>query len=412
MNNVNPEKTSATQTENKKSIIDELLAKLPTGKKLIALIAVVAVIIIAAIVVPVVACNCGGNNYTVSDGHEIVFLNANSSIKDQSINEMTWKAVEDFSAKKGFSCNNLTVENFDTSRYGDTIDISVAMGANVIVTAGPFFNQVIYDAQSKYPSVMFLMIDGQPTSADGDVEIGSNVYCIDYDEVQGGYIAGYCAVMDGYRKLGYVGGYEENSNCVRYGYGFLRGANAAAEELGVTGEVSVKYWYSQKYKPDSSIADTVSQWYNDGTEVVFTAGGVHVSVNTAAESTGNFFIGADANLYENTEWYSVLTSVEKPLYEDTTNALTMLYDNSRKWSRRIGGTVSIKGAAEGGIALSTAGVEFETTSSDTSWFFKNYTVDQYKSFLSDVKAGKVSIDRSIANEPVVSITVERAYTGE
>ena len=104
MNNVNPEKTSATQTENKKSIIDELLAKLPTGKKLIALIAVVAVIIIAAIVVTVVACNCGGNNYTVSDGHEIVFLNANSSIKDQSINEMTWKAVEDFSAKKGFSC--------------------------------------------------------------------------------------------------------------------------------------------------------------------------------------------------------------------------------------------------------------------------------------------------------------------
>ena len=54
---------------------------------------------------------------------------------------------------------------------------------------------------------------------------------------------------------------------------FLQGANAAAVELGVVDEVSVKYWYSGSFTPTDEIKTKMSGWYTEGTEVVFSCGG-------------------------------------------------------------------------------------------------------------------------------------------
>ena len=62
---------------------------------------------------------------------------------------------------------------------------------------------------------------------------------IKYAEEQVGYLAGYAAVVEGYTKLGYMGGMAVPA-VVKYGYGFVQGAEAAAAELGVY-DVDIKY---------------------------------------------------------------------------------------------------------------------------------------------------------------------------
>ncbi len=45
-----------------------------------------------------------------------------------------------------------------------------------------------------------------------------------------GYLAGYAAVKDGYTKLGFMGGMAVPA-VVRFGYGFVQGAEMAATEM-------------------------------------------------------------------------------------------------------------------------------------------------------------------------------------
>ena len=58
----------------------------------------------------------------------------------------------------------------------------------------------------------------------------------------------------------------------RYGYGFVQGADAAAKELGNTGDVSVNYIYGGQFFPDADITARMDTWYSNGTEVVFACG--------------------------------------------------------------------------------------------------------------------------------------------
>jgi basic membrane protein A len=54
---------------------------------------------------------------------------------------------------------------------------------------------------------------------------------------------------------------------VRYGYGFVQGANAAAAEMGNAADVSIKYWYAQSFAPSDEIKVKMDGWYSDGTQV-------------------------------------------------------------------------------------------------------------------------------------------------
>ena len=64
-----------------------------------------------------------------------------------------------------------------------------------------------------------------------------------FQEDQAGFLAGYAAVKDGYTKLGFMGGMAVPA-VIRFGYGFVQGAEFAAEEDGVTG-VEVMYNYTR-----------------------------------------------------------------------------------------------------------------------------------------------------------------------
>lgn len=57
---------------------------------------------------------------------------------------------------------------------------------------------------------------------------------------------------------------------IRYGYGFVQGADAAAKEIGAD-DVHIKYWYSQVFAANDEIKNKMDGWYSEGTEVVFAA---------------------------------------------------------------------------------------------------------------------------------------------
>ena len=82
----------------------------------------------------------------------------------------------------------------------------------------------------------------------GTDSIPSNCYCITFKEEQAGYLAGYAVVKDGYTKLGFLGGMAVPA-VIRYGYGYVQGADAAAKELGTN--IDINYFYGGQFYGDA-----------------------------------------------------------------------------------------------------------------------------------------------------------------
>ena len=106
-------------------------------------------------------------------------------------------------------------------------------------------------------------------------------------EEQAGYLAGYAAVKDGYTELGFMGGMALPA-VIRYGYGFVQGAEAAAKELGLT-DVEIKYAYGNQFYGDADITARMDTWYGAGTEVVLSDSdqqSVYAAIMAALQQVG------------------------------------------------------------------------------------------------------------------------------
>lgn len=109
-----------------------------------------------------------------------------------------------------------------------------------------------------------------------------NTYLAIYQEAIPGYLAGYTAVKLGYRHLGFLGG-QAVPGVMRYGYGYVQGINAAAEEMGITDKVTIEYAYGGQFYGSTEITAAMDTWYSNETEVVFACGGGIFT--SAAEAT-------------------------------------------------------------------------------------------------------------------------------
>ena len=237
------------------------------------------------------------------------------------------------------------------------------------------------------------------TAADiGTEEIPANVYCITFKEEQAGYLAGYAAVKDGFTQLGFLGG-QAVPAVIRYGYGFVQGADAAAQELGTN--VSINYWYGNQFFGDANITAKMESWYQNGTEVVFACGGgIYTSAVEAAVKSEGMVIGVDVDQHYVGEngvadgaysYNPFLTSAMKGLGEAVTDALD--HAAAGTWDT-IGGTNGNYGLEEGDyVGLPTA---------ETSWCFTTFTQDEYTALLEKIRSGEVTISNSSDTEPTVS----------
>ncbi len=324
--------------------------------------------------------------------YEIALVTDVGNIDDKSFNQGSWEGVVAYAEANGKTYNYYRPsEDSDEARI-ETIKTAIDKGAKAVVMPGYLFGAAVQAVQGEYPDVMLLGLD----LGLGDVpEPTANTALITYQEEQAGYFAGYAAVKEGYTKLGFLGGMAVPA-VVRYGYGFVQGANDAAKEMGNVADIQIKYWYCDSFAPSDDIKTKMSSWYTEGTEVVFACGGgIYLSAVGAAEEAKAKVIGVDVD--QSAESELIITSAMKELKQSVVVALTALFNNGGTWPAEYSGTELKLGAAQDCVGLPTA---------QGSWRLANYTVEQYNELFTKVKDGSVAISSDIANPPAADIAVD------
>lgn len=88
----------------------------------------------------------------------------------------------------------------------------------------------------------------------------------------------------------------------------------------------------------------------------------------------------------------------KGLGESIKSALTDWKNNGyKKFSDKLAGKIENLGINEDAVALPTP----EETGDADCWGFKNFTIDNYKTLVSQMKAGKITISAATDAKPTV-----------
>lgn len=354
--------------------------------------AIAAFVIFNAVII--LSGNSGKGRSGVSQGYgaEIALcINSSASVDDKSFTQNEWQGIIDFSERNGMTRKYYVAQDASQEANRKVMEIAIKGNAKAVIAGSSEFENVVYDIQDKYPEQKIILVDAIPKSSkNGDLKIGENTICFKVAEQQGGFLAGYAAVMDGYRNIGFFGGMAVPA-VKRYGYGYVAGADYAAKELGLNkGDVKIKYTYTGTFAASPEILAMASSWYKGGTEVIFSCGGpIGNSVMKAAESTGKKVIGVDSD--QSGESPTVITSSVK----ETGQALKVLLE-----SNLIDGEETGRGEM---IELTAAdyviGLPMETSR------FRQFTNEQYESIYERLASGSIEVPDDLSAEGVEDIPV-------
>ena len=319
------------------------------------------------------------------------------TIDDESFNQACWTAVSGY---MGDDCQYYIPEADASDEDRETmIRQAVNDGADVIVCVGYLYGASLAWAADQYPDVKFIAID--VTQGDiGTDSIPANCYCITFKEEQAGYLAGYAIAKDGKTKLGFLGGMAVPA-VIRYGYGFVQGADAAAKELGTN--IDINYFYGGQFYGDANITSRMEGWYSNGTQVVFACGGgIYTSAVEAALKNNGYVIGVDVDqnyigvngVADGSFAYNpFITSAMKGLTEAVNTALSDI--DAGEW-----GDIA---ASNGNFGLEDGDYVGLPTDAD-SWNFETFTTDEYEEVKGKIKSGEITVDNRSddATKPTVS----------
>jgi basic membrane protein A len=329
-------------------------------------------LVLAAFVLVFSLSACGGETY------EIAMITDSGTIDDESFNQGTWEGIVEFAEENDISHKYYKPSEVSDDAYLETIQLAIEGGAEIVVTPGFLFEASIFAAQDEYPDVKFILIDGEPHSADySEFRTEDNVLPILFNEHESGFLAGYAAVMDGYRHLGFTGGMAVPA-VVKFGVGYVAGAYYAASELDVDITLADDdYHYFGDFGPSDEFKNYASARYEAGTDIIFSAaGGAGASVMSAAADADAMMIGVDIDQAGQSD--TVLTSAMKQLGVAVQQGLQTWLDGNFS-----GGATVRKGVDNDGVALPM----------DTSRF-ENFTQAQYDAIYADMVAGDVTAPAS------------------
>lgn len=297
-----------------------------------------------------VLCGCkkGGS------GPEVAFITDGGTVEDGKYNEVCYRGVKQYCNEKGILSKVYIPDEETTDSYLTQIKDAVASGAKVVICPSYMLEEAVYTAANEYPKVDFILVDGVPHNSDySDSTIAENVLSITFSEEEAGFLAGYAAVRDGYKRLGFLGGMAEDS-VIKYGYGFIQGADYAGIELGE--KIYIAYTYTGTFSENKDVHDMAAIFYDYSVEAIFAvAGASGNSVMKAAEEKSGAVIGADVDqsLDSSSIVFSCIKNMDKAVYD----ALDDFYND-----RFAGGTERHLTAAENGVALTMDNGKFKTFS--------------------------------------------------
>lgn len=369
-------------------------------KKKVLLVTLLVVAIVASCFA-FTACNKDkGNGDNSGSKMKVAMITDYGDITDQSFNQTTYEASKAFCEANGLSFKYFKPAGDSTEARVASVEQAIQEGFNVIVMPGYAFGETVVEVAEKNEKVTFVALDVSQGDLGADYTIPGNVATFVYREEISGFMAGYAAVKEGYKNLGFLGGMAVPA-VIRFGYGFVQGANAAAVELGIANEVSVNYVYGGKFNGTPEITAAMDTWYENGTEVVFACGGgIFTSACEAAKKVHGKVIGVDSdqsyviNKYEDG---MCVTSAMKGLAPTVNTVLQAIKDGNWK---KYSGTVSNMGMVSG----TDASLNYVQLPTDT-WSMKNFTKADYATLVGKIFDGTIKISDAIDKMPETTITV-------
>ena len=331
--------------------------------------------------------------------YSVAMVTDYGDITDQSFNQTTYEACKAFCEANGLQFTYYKPASDSDEDRITSIETAIDEGYNVVVMPGYAFANAIKATCGENPDVTFIALDVGEGDF-GDFQLPANTYSAVYQEELCGYMAGYAAVKLGYKKLGFLGGMAVPA-VVRYGYGFVQGADAAAAELGLT-DVECKYAYGNQFFGDADITAAMDVWYTSGTEVVFACGGgIFTSAAEAAAKVGAKVIGVDVDQAAIIDGgYGAgmtVTSAMKGLAATVDTLLGKVVDGSFQ-----GGQIENLGL------VSDVPAENYVQIAPSTQFAEGFTEADYAALVADMHAGKVTVSNDItvaAADCATTITV-------
>ena len=312
--------------------------------------------------------------------YKVAMVTDSGDITDQSFNQTTYEACKAFCEENGLDFNYYKPDGDSDEARIASCDQAIADGYNILVLPGYLFAASIVEESPVYPDVKFIALDMSEADLTG--------------------AAGVDDVTQAYNT--------ENTYCADYqeeipGFGYVQGANAAAEELGITDEVTVEYAYGGQFYGDADITAAMDTWYStNGVEVVFACGGgIYTSAAEAAAKVDGKVIGVDSDQAPIIDAYGegmTVTSAMKGL-APTVNTLLSAIVLDDTWSDYVG-KIDNLGLVSDNVEENYVQLPLEST----QWN-DGFTEDDYKALVADMVAGKVTVDNSIDAMPETAITV-------
>lgn len=348
---------------------------------------------------------------------KVAMVTDSGDITDQSFNQMTYEACKAWGKENDIEFNYYKPQSDSDEARTASVDQAVADGANVIVLSGYVFAPTVIDESDLYPEVKFLALD---VSAGDICEKGigegydynpdhynvtdyyneDNVYCCTYQEELSGFMAGYAAVMLGYRHLGFLGGMSVPA-VNRYGYGYVQGADAAAKELGITDEVQIEYVCGGQFYGDADITAYMDTWYGSkGVEVVFACGGgIYTSAAEAAVKTGGKVIGVDLDQSVTINEYKdglTVTSAMKGLQVTIDNVLDAILND--EWDEYVGKIENL------GMESPDPAENYVQLPEETTQWDDTFTKEDYQKLVERMYNGEYEVSSDSTTFPETEIT--------
>ena len=381
---------------------------------------IMAILLAAAITGSLAGCG-STQDKNAADASEqkmkVAMVTDSGDITDQSFNQMTYEACKAWGKENDIEFNYYKPQSDSDEARTASVDQAVADGANVIVLSGYVFAPTVIDESDLYPEVKFLALD---VSAGDICEKGigegydynpdhynvtdyyneDNVYCCTYQEELSGFMAGYAAVMLGYRHLGFLGGMSVPA-VNRYGYGYVQGADAAAKEFGITDEVQVEYVCGGQFYGDADITAYMDTWYGSkGVEVVFACGGgIYTSAAEAAVKTGGKVIGVDLDQSVTINEYKdglTVTSAMKGLQVTIDNVLDAILND--EWDEYVGKIENL------GMESPDPAENYVQLPEETTQWDDTFTKEDYQKLVERMYNGEYEVSSDSTTFPETDIT--------
>lgn len=285
---------------------------------------------------------------TGDSGLNIAIVSSPNGVDDGNFNENNYNGILKFIDENSDAKVKTIREETGSPDASVQAVEDIVSDYDVIVACGFQFSGIGVIAQEN-PNVKFILVDANPTDAEGKEITLDNVYAMTFAEEESGFFAGMAAALETKsNKVAVVNGVAYPSN-VNYQYGFESGVNYVNKKYNKNVEmiesasyagtdvngVNVGGNYIGNFTDEATGKVLAKALIDKGVDIIFVAaGGAGNGVFTAVkEANGVKVIGCDVDQYDdgvNGDSNIILTSALKIMDQNVYKQLNAIKNNEFK----------------------------------------------------------------------------------